>query len=276
MPELPEVETIVRGLVDTILAQPVQAIHLYFPSLIVFPDERNALVHVNPAQRLRDLLSGDCFVSIDRHGKYIKLTTQKGLRFLVHLRMTGQLFIAPEGCHPDKHVHLQLALANGTTLIYRDIRKFGRWVVIPEEKSFSDFIPAGPDALSISQQAVAGLIRHHPHRKLKSFLLDQKILAGIGNIYADEICFLLSADPECPAGKISPESLFQAIHHVLQQAIKNKGTSVSDYITSSSARGNFQNLLHVYKQKDCRKCGTEIVRKKVAGRTSHVCPRCQT
>ena len=118
-------------------------------------------------------------------------------------------------------------------------------------------------------------MHHSPKRKLKAFLLDQTVLAGIGNIYADEICFLLGVDPERQVGKVNTQALHTAMLSVLKLAIKHKGTSVSDYLTSTAARGNFQNLLSVYKQTVCKKCHGPIKRKTVAGRTSHYCPGCQ-
>lgn len=263
MPELPEVETIVRGLNKHVRGQKLVSVKIINEHVI------------SKYPGFEKLLSGDTVVSIERHGKYMKLTMQRGTRVVIHLRMTGQLFIADKNYIPDKHVHVDIVLSSGKRLIYRDIRKFGRWTVVPKGRAWSDYINAGPDALTISLAELTELMRNSPARKLKAFLLDQTLLAGIGNIYADEVCFLIGVDPEIPVRRVQPAALHRALLSVLQLAIKHKGTSVSDYLTSTAARGNFQNLLKVYQQENCQKCGEKITRKPVAGRTSHVCPKCQ-
>ncbi|MFH1428609.1 MAG: DNA-formamidopyrimidine glycosylase [Candidatus Margulisiibacteriota bacterium] len=274
MPELPEVETIVQGLSKTIIGLKIDQVDICYPKIINFPN----IKHTTNAKKccaLNDMLQGDSFSFITRHGKYIKLTTAKGSRFIVHLRMTGQLLYMPKSYITDKHVHLRIVFYNGWQLVYRDTRQFGRWIIVPEDKQFEDYINAGPDALSVSKKELAVMTARYQKRKLKAFLLDQTILAGVGNIYADEICFLLGLDPEVPVGKVDPAALHTAIIKVLKLGIKHRGTSIVDYITTDGTPGNFQNLLNVYMRKQCAKCGTEIIRKKVAGRTSHVCPQCQ-
>jgi formamidopyrimidine-DNA glycosylase len=262
MPELPEVETIVRGLRKNALHKKIKNVKVSFARI------------VSPPRGL-DFLVGDSLARLDRHGKYIKISTQKGARLVVHLRMTGQLFLAAN-YQPDKHVHIVIEFT-GTPekLYYRDIRKFGRWIVVPPQKKFEDYINAGADALALKLPNFAQLVQKNKAKALKVFLLDQTILAGVGNIYADETAFRLKLDPRTPVGKIPPQKLLSAIVTVLKLGIKNKGTSVSDYITSSGARGNFQNLLNVYKQKKCRQCGAPIQRVQLAGRTTHICPKCQ-
>lgn len=263
MPELPEVETIVRGLNTHVCGQTILSVKII-----------NAHV-TNNYPKFEKLLKGDEFTIIERHGKYMKLTSKCGTRLIIHLRMTGQLFITDKKYQPDKHVHVDILLGSGKRLIYRDIRKFGRWTVVPKGRHWHEYINAGPDALTIALDELTELMKKFSKRKLKAFLLDQTILAGVGNIYADEICFLLGLDPEILVKSVSPAVLQKALISVLKLAIKHKGTSVSDYLTSTGARGNFQNLLSIYKQQTCKKCGTTIMRKTVAGRTSHVCPHCQ-
>ncbi|MFC1478413.1 DNA-formamidopyrimidine glycosylase [Candidatus Margulisiibacteriota bacterium] len=275
MPELPEVETIVKGLAKTIIGLPIDKVDICYPKIVNFPNIKHT-TNVKKCCALNDMLQGDSFSSIERHGKYIKLATAKGSRFVVHLRMTGQLLYMPESYAADKHVHLRIIFNNGWQLAYRDTRQFGRWIIVPDDKDFEDYINAGPDALSISKKELAAMAGRHKKRKLKAFLLDQTILAGVGNIYADEICFLLGLDPEVPVSKVNSAALHAAIIKVLKMGIKNRGTSIVDYITADGTPGNFQNLLNVYMQKTCKQCGTEIIRKKVAGRTSHVCPKCQS
>ncbi|GBR76621.1 formamidopyrimidine-DNA glycosylase [Candidatus Termititenax persephonae] len=261
MPELPEVETIVRGLRRCAVNKRIKKVKVSFAKII------------SPPRGLA-FLAGDSFSSFGRHGKYLKLTTRQGVRLVVHLRMTGQLFMA-KNYTPDRHVHIILELSGGEKLYYRDIRKFGRWVVVPPGKDFADYINAGVDALAVSLAAFTKLVQKNKNKALKVFLLDQTIIAGVGNIYADETAFRLKLNPQVPVGAIPPRKLLSAVVAVLKLGIKNKGTSVSDYITSTGARGNFQNLLNVYQQKNCRRCGTPIQRGKLAGRTTHFCPKCQ-
>jgi len=262
MPELPEVETIVRGLNKTCLRKKIKKVTVSCPAIV---QPQNGLA----------VLTGDSFINIARHGKYIKITAQKGTRLIVHLRMTGQLFLA-KNYKPDKHVHIIIEFAGlPEKMYYRDIRKFGRWVIVPPKKEFADYINTGKDALSITQKEFDILAKKYGNKALKAFLLDQTIIAGVGNIYADETAFILGVDPHMPVKKINSQKLLSAIISVLKLGIKNKGTSVSDYITSTGARGNFQNLLNVYQQKICRKCDTAIKRVSLAGRTTHICPRCQ-
>ena len=293
MPELPEVETIISGLQQNIVGKAISKVQVLTPT-IVNNHAANPQVNSHQLHILNQTVQ-----DITRHGKYIKLTTKQSkssrsdttipnsqflipnsknpqTKILIHLRMTGQLFLAEPDYQQDKHVHIVLNFADKQTLIYRDIRKFGRWTIIPEDKNWEDYINAGTDAMDITLNEIQTLTKKYRNKKLKAFLLDQPAIAGIGNIYADEICFNLRVDPEVPVAKVPPQKIHQEIKSVLTTAIKNKGTSVSDYLTSTGARGNFQNLLNVYKQKACRLCKTPITTKKVAGRTSHVCQSCQS
>lgn len=264
MPELPEVETIVRGLRRNILKFPIAQVKIKYPKIFIAPKGSLAKYLVN-----------DKFIKIERHGKYMKLTTKKGSRIVVHLRMTGQLFLANNGYQPDKHVHLMLTFKHGEKLIYRDIRKFGRWVVVPPHKEFKDFINAGRDALSITKDELAERILKHSSMKLKAFLLNQTIIAGIGNIYADEICFALKKHPETQINKVDLDQLHASINKILNLAIKYNGTTISDYRTSKSKKGSFQNLLKIYQRDKCPRCKSLVLRKKVAGRSSYFCVKCQ-
>ncbi len=194
---------------------------------------------------------------------------------IVHLRMTGQLFLVTKDYLPDKHVHVILEFGDHTKLIYRDIRKFGRWTIIPEGKKFEDYINAGPDALSYTKEQLIELISENKKRAIKVLLLDQKKIAGIGNIYADEICFRLGLRPDSLVGKLDPAKLYKTMREVLLESIKNKGTSFSDYRTAKGKKGNFQNKLLVYQRKKCVICDADIKRTIVAGRSTHYCAKCQ-
>ncbi|MFH1874451.1 MAG: bifunctional DNA-formamidopyrimidine glycosylase/DNA-(apurinic or apyrimidinic site) lyase [Pseudomonadota bacterium] len=264
MPELPEVETIVRGLRKNIIGPSISEAKVYFAPIV---GGKNRFFEKQ--------LKGQKFTKISRHGKYIKLITNQGKNLLIHLRMTGQLFTALANHQVDKHTHVALTFQNGKKLIYRDVRKFGRWTIIPDNKDFSDYINAGPDALAITQIELKNLQQRYPKMKLKVFLLNQTIIAGIGNIYADEICYALKKHPEVLVEQIDTQKLYQIIQHILNLSIKHQGTTISDYRTSSRSKGNFQNLLKVYGQKKCQKCKSVVSKIKVAGRSTHFCSQCQ-
>jgi len=262
MPELPEVETIVRGLSKLILGLKIKKAMVFYPAIV-------------SGNKTLTILQGDSFKKIERHGKYIKITTTAGLRLLVHLRMTGQFFIAPKNYQPDKHVHIILELSDLRKIIYRDIRKFGRWTFVPKQQSFENYINAGEDALTITPERLGDLVAQNKKKMLKAFLLDQTKIAGIGNIYADEICFRVGLQPEILLAKVDHLKLHKLIRQVLLSSIKNQGTSFSDYRTASGEKGNFQNMLNVYQQKACKLCGGKITRTVVAGRSTHYCQNCQ-
>lgn len=262
MPELPEVETIVRGLNRSILGKQIVKVIVFWPNIV-------------SGKRSLTFLKGDKFKEFDRHGKYIKILTAGGLKLIVHLRMTGQLFLAEKNYAPDKHVHIIMEFSDRTKLIYRDIRKFGRWTIVPNNKKYEDYINAGPDALSYTKEQLAELIGENKKKAVKVLLLDQTKIAGIGNIYADEICFRLGLRPDSQANKLDPIVLYKVMREVLLDSIKNQGTSFSDYRTSSGKKGNFQNKLRVYQQKKCTVCGADIKRTVVAGRSTHHCHNCQ-
>lgn len=266
MPELPEVNNIVGGLNKRIINKKITNLQVNYSGILKPPDENV----------FKKSFLGKSIFSIDRHGKYIKIVTSKKDKWLIHLRMTGQIFIPVDSFIEDRHVHAIFYFEDGSRLVYRDIRKFGKWLKIPEGESWQYGINAGTDALDISLTELKTKMDKYPKRKIKAFLLDQTILAGVGNIYADEICFDLRIDPETFVSKVDPDRLHQSINTILHYAIKHKGSSFSDYIGADGEKGNFQNLVEVYRQKYCKICGMEISRKKVAGRTTHFCSKCQS
>ena len=199
----------------------------------------------------------------------------------LHLRMTGQLLLLPRRQPPDKHCHLEILLA-GTDrkLVYRDVRKFGRLELLPGSQE--DFIRAhrlGPDALYISPERLYESLRR-TRRGLKAALLDQRLLAGLGNIYTDEVLFRERLSPLRRSDSLSRrrvQALAGTIKAVLRAALRRRGTSISDYVDPGGRRGGFQFALLVYGREGaaCPRCGAAIVRTRVAGRGTWTCPRCQ-
>jgi len=270
MPELPEVQTVARELRRSLPGLRIRRVLCHFPGVVS-----------SGADCFRDALRGRAFISIARHGKYLFLRLSDGREVAVHLRMTGQVLLLPRREPRDGHTHLEIFFTKSAhKLVFRDVRKFGRLELLPG--SLPEFIRAkrlGPDALQIRPERLYESLRR-TQRCLKAALLDQRVLAGLGNIYTDEVLFRERLSPRrrsCSLTRQRVESLAVSIHRVLRAAIRRRGTSISDYVDPGGRRGGFQFVLQVYGRKGapCPRCGTAIARGKVAGRGTWTCPRCQ-
>lgn len=257
MPELPEVETVVRDLQPALPGRRLEAVRVY--STLVAGRELEEASGVIRAVR--------------RHGKYILLDCGAGT-LTMHLGMTGKLLLTGER---GPYTRVEFFLDRGGMLLYDDIRMFGKmfWS--------SDVHPRvaglGPDALAMDGDAFASGLKARS-RQLKPLLLDQGFVAGLGNIYVDEILFRARLHPCAIASRLSrgrSAQLFQALQQTLAEAIEARGSSISDYVDASNRRGSFQNFHRVYGKEGvpCPDCGTPVVRIVVAQRGTHLCPRCQ-
>jgi len=258
LPELPEVETIVRGLAPRLAGRRIRRIELGLPRVLL-NDIRQA--------------NGSTIRGVRRWGKHILLDLGRG-HLLIHLGMTGQLLLdAP----PGPHTHARFHLDRGLTLLYNDIRQFGR---LEFAASLPDRLTRlGPDPLEISEEAFTGRLRAR-RAMVKPLLLDQRFLRGIGNIYADEALFRARLHPRAVASRLSPSrarTLHRTIVAVLKAAIRSGGSSISDYVGSDGERGLFQVRHRVYGRtgQPCPGCGAAIRRIVVGSRGTHFCPRCQ-
>jgi formamidopyrimidine-DNA glycosylase len=300
MPELPEVETVRRRLLTCLPGLVVRDVRVH-----------DATVCELPEAALRDSIAGRRVLGLRRRGKYLLIDlgpveeapqavedvarpTGSRVRptsplasvpdsparlLIVHLRMTGQLLFRPEpGARPARFV---IALEPATELHFADMRRFGRlWSLDPaDEESF--FTGMGPEPFSADfsvaylREALAG--RRAP---LKAFLLDQRRVAGVGNIYADEALFRARLHPLRAAGSVGPREakrLHAALLETLQAGIDHEGSSIESFIDPAGERGSFQEILNVYQRtgEPCRVCGTAVERVVVGGRGTHYCPRCQ-
>jgi formamidopyrimidine-DNA glycosylase len=265
MPELPEVETVVRSLAGLAGRRILNAEFRKLRVLIGDPDEGAAF------------LRGRLIQSISRYGKFIVFHLKPAGFLIVHLGMTGKLLSFPKAPPAlAKHTHAVFTLDKGV-LLYEDSRQFGRI-------EYSATLPArvqklGPDALDVDFETFAKLLRGRKTR-MKSVLLNQEFLRGLGNIYADEALFRAGIHPLAVGARLKRErvkKLYDAIREVLSEAIESKGSSISDYVDSSGARGSFQDQHRVYQRdgKLCVVCGHPIKRTLVAQRGTHFCPRCQ-
>jgi formamidopyrimidine-DNA glycosylase len=261
MPELPEVETVVRGLRNTILNETI--VDLEVPWEKAF----------SPIESYDDLV-GQCVMSIQRRAKYILIHLEKG-SLVVHLRMTGKL----TPVFPEKHVTVILHFRSGNSLFFQDMRKFGRmeYTLNPE----SHLAHLGPEPLAEDFTASAFYkLLHKKKRLIKPLLLDQTFVAGLGNIYVDEALFQAGIQPLSLASSIPrkpAERLHSAIQSILLASIEAQGTTVINFSHGSQQTGSYQQNLKVYGRgkQPCFFCDGEIEKIKVGQRGTHYCPRCQ-
>lgn len=274
MPELPEVETYVRELEPLLLGRQVVAAQVTWPRTIATPDAV-AFVHAIVGQR---------FTTFDRRGKYMLLGFASGDTLVVHLRMTGHLYVQAADVAPDKHTHVVMELDDGRRLHFQDSRKFGRIWLIPSSEDVVQKL--GPEPLGPGF-TVTGFAERVAHRKasIKTLLLDQSIVAGVGNIYADESLFAAGIHPARAGGDLSYEELTRlhvAIRAVLQRAIQLNGSSlgssrVQNYLRPTGEPGGFQDEHKVYQRtgQACVQCAHPIDRIVLGQRSTHFCPHCQ-
>jgi formamidopyrimidine-DNA glycosylase len=270
MPELPEVETIRRDLLPLLRGRA-------FTHVWVSPEAPRLVQAPTPADFAR-LLPGHRIEDISRRGKFLVFHLSGGLYLVVHLRMTGALLHRPSGAPPDRYVRAVLSLDDGSELRFSDLRKFGAlWLV-------SDVSPVlgrlGPEPLEGLTPSLLRGVAARRRAPIKSLLLDQRALAGLGNIYADEALFAAGLHPQRPASSLSDaevERLHGAIARVLRAALEDRGASFSDYVDASGREGLHQFRVQVFRRtgQPCHVCGREIARVRVAGRSSHFCPVCQ-
>ncbi len=277
MPELPEVETIVRDLAGPLTGATIDRFDLRRRDVLRAGADRLPSLH------------GARITSVAREGKRIVIATDAGrgandtTRIVVHLGMSGRLSMAPAAARLEPHTHLIVSLRGRVAeLRFRDPRRFGGiWLFGTGEGTGQlPYVGAlGPDALTISTRTLRGIFQSG--RQIKAVLLDQQRIAGLGNIYADEALFRAGIHPVTPASQLTPASvaaLARAIRAVLEAALRFGGTTLIDYRRPDGQAGSYAAHHRVYGRegKPCRRCGTRIVRMLAAGRSSHVCPSCQS
>ncbi|WP_418792094.1 DNA-formamidopyrimidine glycosylase [Phosphitispora sp. TUW77] len=273
MPELPEVETIRRSLEHKIKGKIFTGVDIYLEKI---------LKGIDPGE-FDEKLKGKKITGISRRGKYLIIQLAGGLVIVVHLRMTGQLLYCSAEQEKSKYTHMIFHLSDQGELRFVDQRQFGKVQFLPAKdlENHSSLKNLGVEPLS--DEFTRGFFMKglkNRRVKIKPLLLEQEFIAGIGNIYADEALFRAKVNPEKVASNLSSREaskLFIAIKEVLEEGIENKGTSIKDYIDGDGNQGNNQNNLRVYGREGqpCIKCGTEIQRVVIRGRSSHFCPKCQ-
>lgn len=270
MPELPEVETTKRGISPFLLNQTIRAVTIR---------QKQLRFEISPELNTRSI--GQVIHSISRRAKYLLIELSEGY-LLNHLGMSGHLRIIKSDTPPGKHDHLDFELSNNYILRYNDPRRFGLWLYLPNNPGQHRLLAhLGPEPLS---DAFNGeyLFRRAFQRKqsIKSFIMTNEIVVGIGNIYAAESLYLAGIHPSTPAGYLKEEKfalLVACIKQVLQQAIDAGGTTLRDFYSFDGKPGYFANKLLVYGRKNqaCFRCKSLIQEITIGGRSSAFCPNCQ-
>jgi formamidopyrimidine-DNA glycosylase len=266
MPELPEVETIARGLDKRVSGDVIESVWIGSK-----PEPLKS-----SAKEIAKVLEGARIKQVRRVGKHIVVDLAKSGQWIVHLGMTGQMLVATPDSDLAKHTHLVAKLSSGRELRFVDPRRFGRLSV---HKSENVFAAQGGEPLGVSEEEFINIFKGRK-TLIKSALLNQKLLSGVGNIYADESLFRAGIRPRRRANTITREQLrklYKAMRDVLNEAIKAGGSSVSDYVDADGEEGFFQLQHRVYMRtgEPCLTCKTPIKRVVIGGRSSHYCPRCQ-
>jgi formamidopyrimidine-DNA glycosylase len=269
MPELPEVETVVRDLRPLVVGQAIVAVRVGPQPL------RQAWQEAwTPA------VAGQCIQSLRRRGKWILVDLPKSA-LLLHLGMTGQLTVHADDEPLADHVHVIFQFPDAQQLRFRDVRRFGSASYFPTHDALERFLNdrLGPEPFDIPADYFNTAIKKSD-RPLKAILLDQTVLAGIGNIYADESCFRAGLHPGRRGKSLRDAELDRlrlAIEAVLLKAVSGRGSTIRDYIGGSGLKGTFQDEFAVYARAGapCYICRTKIEVMRIAGRSSHWCPQCQ-
>jgi len=283
MPELPEVETVARGLRKAILGRRIVSLHLGKSDFIDDP------------AALEAHLPGRTIDAVERYGKFMLLRlseaeekkngnpallqVQTGAALLVHLGMTGNLAPYTAERELEKHTHVCMQLDDGRELRYTDPRRFGRMAYLEGETLAAELRRFGADPLEVGVEEFVKRIRAR-NARIKALLLDQSVLRGVGNIYADESLWSAKIHPARRGKRLSKEqaeTLHRVLRNVLQKAILMRGSSISDYLDAEGMPGEYQRRHRAYGRegKSCYRCKAKIRRITVAGRSSYFCPKCQ-
>ena len=242
MPELPEVETIKRQLAQKIIGKK---------------------------------LDGKKITKVRRRAKILIIDFTDGSSLIFHLKLTGQLIFNGQ---TSKHTRQVFKFNDGSQLVFNDLRKFGWWKKVKDTKKIEKAF--GPEALEINLKTFKTLLKKRPKAKIKPLLMDQKFIAGIGNIYSDEILFAAKVRPMRLVGTLTDkeiQSIFQNIKKILESAIKQQGSSSQYYLDACGEEGHYVQYHKVYQKEGekCLHCKTKIKRIKLGGRSAHFCPKCQ-
>jgi formamidopyrimidine-DNA glycosylase len=273
VPELPEVETVRRRLAPVLEGRTFERVEITDPRLTR---------PLDPVEVAREL-EGERVQLVDRRGKYLVVRFESGRALLIHLRMTGSLLHVPDGeLEEDPHRRAVVKLDDGSDVAYRDVRRFGTWQLLePSEVDTYIDTRVGREPLDVDYRATH-LAERLAHRRapIKGALLDQRTLAGVGNIYADEALWRARVHPLTPAGELTSDevkALHRGVRESLRAGVRRQGSTLRDYRLPDGSSGNAQERFKVYGRAGlpCERCGTPIDKIRVAGRGTWYCPSCQ-
>lgn len=281
MPELPEVETIKRGLNARIIGLVIVNLEIYTPKSF--------------SANGKDLIDKEV-IGVERRAKTIRIKLSSNLNVLIHLKMTGQLIYINSGGRlagghpshdwhaelPNNHTRLAIYFNDGSKLFFNDMRKFGWARVLTDDEILKEFAKYGPepDSADFTVNYLMDQARRKPSRTIKQFLMDQSIIAGVGNIYADESLFMAKISPFTRASALKQkdwETISKSLKTTLEKGIKYGGTTDSDYVNVDGNKGGMQDYLAVYNRAGlpCLVCGSELAKAKIGDRGTHYCLKCQ-
>ncbi len=269
MPELPEVETVVRLLRPDLVGRTITGVRIHWPRHIDRPGP----------DEFRNRIIGRLIRNVSRRGKFILISLDREEILIIHLRMSGHLAVVTGSFPVDKHSHTIFELDSGQELRFRDTRKFGRVYLVHESREIIGKLGPEPLEQDFTVERLDEILSSHK-RMLKPFLLDQSKIAGIGNIYADEALFLAKLLPTRQTDSLTVTdvtALHHAIQEVLRQGIEREGASISTYVKPDGEKGDMQNAVQVFRRtgQQCYRCGAVIQRAIVGGRSTHFCTGCQ-
>jgi formamidopyrimidine-DNA glycosylase len=278
MPELPEVETIRRDLHRKVKDKEIKFVTVNTPKIVKEP----------PISEFCTQIEGKVFKNINRRGKYLVIELDSGKKLVIHLGMTG-LLIYPFNEDSKKiinvkHNHLIFTFIDGTKLIFNDVRKFGKIYLVSNLNKIEGMAKLGVDPLDdcFKEEIFVQILNKKKKSKIKSFLMNQEFIAGLGNIYVNEVLYRANIHPLRKISSLHKEeigNLYQQIKLVLNEAIKSGGSTVADeaYLNTDGEKGKFAEKLQVYARKGepCVKCGHSIDVVRIEGRSSFICPQCQ-
>jgi formamidopyrimidine-DNA glycosylase len=270
MPELPEVETVARDLRPLLVGR----------TFVGLSRSRKAL-RQSWSKTWAAKLVGRRVEAVHRRGKWLLVELDGGAYLMVHLGMTGRFTVVPPAVEVEPHTHLVVRLDNSHELRFRDARRFGSVTYFPDRAGWEAYMATrlGPEPWDLKPADFRTALKN-TKRAVKAVLLDQSVVAGVGNIYADEACFAARTDPRRAGSTLRPveaDRLLLAVREVLDRAIESRGSSIRDYVGGSGERGGYQDRFQVYGRagESCPRCGTPIESVRLSGRSTHYCPRCQ-
>ncbi len=270
MPELPEVETVRRVLSEQIIGLKIVNIEIRYSSIVE-----------DDIDYFKNNIINKEIINISRLGKFLIFNLDNG-NIISHLRMEGKYFYVPNNTLDNKHIHVIFYLSNGYMLCYQDVRKFGRMVYKKNDALYTTppLINVGFDPI-ISQNVNTDDIYNKINNKkieIKTTLLDQSIIAGLGNIYVDEVLYACRINPHRASNTITIDEVNSIITEsirIFKLSIENKGTTIRSYTSSLNVIGNYQNFLLVHTKNECSHCKSVLKRDKINGRTTYYCNSCQ-